>query len=396
MKGYYVIILLCVLLTCNAKEEKVKINTDFPGGNIIVDKISVDTVYLRPDNRDSSKPWFYWYFEVVSNRKQRVVFKFNQEDVMTTFGPGVSLDTGRTWHWLFNSPSDQNYFEYSFPEGSHITRFSMGMPYMQSDLERFCQKFNDVERFRKEVLCKTVNEREIELIAIFPIKKDAAYKVLITARHHASEMMANYIMEGIIEGVMNDKDTEFLQEHVEFMFVPFMDKDGVEQGDQGKHRAPRDHNRDYIGESIYISTKTLRNEIPKWSDGKLKVAIDLHCPWIKYDLNETIYMVGSSNEKIAQEQILFSKILDTLQHGSLTFRCENFLPYGKAWNTDANYDQGRSFDKWASQLPGILLSSTIETPYSNNEGIQVTQESAREFGSDIARALNIYLEQKHN
>ena len=40
--------------------------------------------------------------------------------------------------------------------------------------------------------------------------------------------------------------------------VPFVDKDGVEEGDQGKNRAPRDHNRDYAGASMYPETGALR------------------------------------------------------------------------------------------------------------------------------------------
>ena len=36
--------------------------------------------------------------------------------------------------------------------------------------------------------------------------------------------------------------------------IPFVDIDGVENGDQGK-QAPHDHNRDYINSPIYPETK---------------------------------------------------------------------------------------------------------------------------------------------
>jgi len=207
-------------------------------------------------------------------------------------------------------------------------------------------------------------------------------------------MMANYIMEGILDAVINAGDMDFLQDHVEFIFVPFMDKDGVEQGDQGKHRKPRDHNRDYNNESIYASTAALRKEIPLWADDSPLFALDLHNPWIKYDNNEVTYMVGSSNLKIEQEQLLFSHILDSVQQGLLAFNKAHFISFGTEWNTDKNYEQGWSFDKWAGQLPNILFASTLETPYANNEGHQVTVESARSFGHDLAHALNEYLLQK--
>lgn len=394
MKFHPTSILILILLACTSNEKNITIYSDFPGGNILVDKVVKDTLYLKPDNRDSESPWFYWYFAVESKNSRSVAFKFMQKDVITTFGPALSTDGGKTWKWLYNHPTDQDYFIYNFPKGQHNVRFSMGMPYLQSDFERFIQKYKQGTRLHLDTLCTTRAGRLVEKLKIPPLNKHIKTKVIITARHHASEMMANYIMEGIIDEIMNGDHTGFLQNHVEFLMVPFMDKDGVEQGDQGKHRIPRDHNRDYSARSIYSSTKTLRMEIPKWLEDKPLVALDLHCPWIKYDNNEIICLVGSSNPEIAEEQVLFSEILQTVQSGPLTFNKDNFLPFGKDWNSGLNYEKGLSFDKWASTLTGVLLASTIETPYANNEGQQVTQESARNFGRDIANALNAYLKMK--
>ncbi len=55
-------------------------------------------------------------------------------------------------------------------------------------------------------------------------------------------------MEGLMEGALsNDAAGLWIQVNAEFLFVPMMDTDGVEDGDQGKNRAPFDHNRDYAG-----------------------------------------------------------------------------------------------------------------------------------------------------
>ena len=379
---------------CSTKHIQIKINSDFPGGNIIVDSVTQDTVYLRPDNRDSEKPWFYWYFEVSNTDKKQVIFKFNQQNVMTTFGPAVSLDAGETWNWLFSEPSDQDYFIFNFPEVKSEVRFCMAMPYLQTTLDVFCKKYHGQDRFKTGVLCTTKQGRKVEKINILPTQEDVRAKVLITARHHASEMMADYILEGIIDEIMNGKNIDFIKDHVEFMFIPFVDKDGVEKGDQGKHRKPRDHNRDYQNESIYASTAALRKVIPAWTDGLPIVALDLHNPWVKYDNNEITYMVGSSKPNIEEEQIMFSHLLDSLQKGLLRFNKQHFMPYGSEWNTNKNYEKGWSFDMWASQLQDILFSTTLETPYANNEGQQVTAESARSFGNDIVRALHVYLVKK--
>lgn len=61
-----------------------------------------------------------------------------------------------------------------------------------------------------------------------------------------------------MEAVLDAADVRWLREQVEFFVVPFMDKDGVEAGDQGKNRRPYDHNRDYQGESLYASVRAMR------------------------------------------------------------------------------------------------------------------------------------------
>ena len=103
-------------------------------------------------------------------------------------------------------------------------------------------------------------------------------------------------MEGLLDGVLADSDDGYwFRRNVEVVAVPFMDKDGVEEGDQGKNRKPRDHNRDYIGKSIHPSVAALRTFVPNWSNGKLKVALDLHSPHIRGPHNEVIYLVGEGS-----------------------------------------------------------------------------------------------------
>ena len=46
---------------------------------------------------------------------------------------------------------------------------------------------------------------------------------------------------------------------------------------------------------------------------------------------------------------------------------------------------------WASTIPGIELATTMEFPYSDVSGTQVTRKNARRFGEDLANALQKYL-----
>jgi len=206
-------------------------------------------------------------------------------------------------------------------------------------------------------------------------------------------MMASYALEGIMEVVLADTDDgKWFRERVELLVIPFVDKDGVEDGDQGKNRKPHDHNRDYQGESIYPSVRALRELVPAWSERRLKVALDLHCPYIRGPLNEVIYMVGSPSKTTWEQQCEFGKILEAVQTGPLVYRTENNLPFGEGWNTAQNYGSGKSCSRWASELDGIQLATSYEIPYATASGRAVTAETARAFGQDLARALRCFLE----
>ncbi len=180
--------------------------------------------------------------------------------------------------------------------------------------------------------------------------------------------------------------------NVEILAVPFVDTDGVEAGDQGKNRIPHDHNRDYAGDSIYPSVRTLRRFVPEWSGARLKVILDLHCPYISGKQNEVIYLVGSSNPAIWRQQKEFATILESVHRGPLPYLAESSLPFGTAWNTAANYGKQKSCSRWGSQQLSVSLASTIEIPYANVGAAVVTAENARAFGRDLALALRQYLE----
>lgn len=168
----------------------------------------------------------------------------------------------------------------------------------------------------------------------------------------------------------------------------------MEEGDQGKNRIPRDHNRDYSGESIYASTSSLRQQVPEWVGEVPWVGIDLHNPFIKGENNEWIYFVGNANPSISKEQERLVDILAETYRGPMKFtRKEGFMPFGVAWNTGANYDQGASFGQWAAgfQGKGLKMATTLEFPYALNHGQVVTAEGARAFGADLMYALQEYL-----
>jgi len=206
--------------------------------------------------------------------------------------------------------------------------------------------------------------------------------------------MASFVLEGLVRGVLADEDDaarRWLRENVEFLVVPFADKDGVEDGDQGKARAPHDSYMDYSEKSIYPVPAALRERVPRWAGGKLCVVLDLHCPSIRGGRNETVFMAGVPGEGAWRNLQRFSGILESLPLKGLPYHAKDNLPWGQEWNTSAKLGVGKSFPLWAGELPGVELVATMEIAYANASGTAVTPDTARAFGRDLARAIAQYL-----
>lgn len=366
----------------------ITIDADFPSGNIIVAQTEGDTVTLRTDLRDTTGNWFYWHFRASGAAGRTVNFRFDRGNPVGVRGAAVSLDGGMNWKWLGTEGADKTSFTYTFPTTPEKVHFSFAMPYTQRHLDAFLEDHKSNPHLAREVLCQSRKGRAVEKLRLGKIEGTPSARVLITARSHSCEMMMSYAVEGIISAVLADDERgKWFRDHVEMVIIPFVDKDGVEDGDQGKNRAPHDHNRDYDPGGLYPETRALLETIPAWSQGKLDIALDLHCPHIRGRTNEKIYLVGSSSPAMAEAQTAFSTILERVRKGPLEYRAADNIPFGKDWNTAANYKAGTSGSRWSGNLPGTGLAATFELPYANANGGEVNATSARDFGSDLASAM---------
>jgi hypothetical protein len=381
-------LLLAVLALSSAHAAEPALDCTFPGGNIQIEKHDGDTFFIKQDLRDTEGDWFYWSFRVHGAAGKTLTFNFTGSDVIGVRGPAVSRD-GKEWTWLGRENVKGKRFSYTFDAEANEVYFAMGIPYVEKNLKEFLAKHSGNSALKADVLCKSQKGRDTELLHVGRLDGNPAHRVALTARHHACEMMADYQMEGMIEQILADDVTgKWLRENVEFLIVPFMDKDGVEEGDQGKNRKPHDHNRDYLGDSLYPSVAALKKLLPEWSGGKLRIAMDMHCPGIRGHEHEVLHFVGSANEGNWFRVGRLSQLLEKVQQGTLVFSEKDNLPFGKSWNT---LKEAKSFGRWAESLPGVSIATTIEIPYANSSGKIVTGDSARAFGRDLCRAMAEYL-----
>ena len=364
-----------------------------PAGNIEVLGVKWDKVTLRQEQRGTvGEKWFYWAFRVRGAEGRTVVFDFPDKQPgggpVGVRGPVVSKDRGRTFAYPLDGKATKSSFVYTFGPDEHETWFYECHPYVQADWDAFVARHAEAKGklFTVQTLCRSRNGAAVPY-ARFAAVKAPRIRMMMTARHHCSETMPSFVLEGVMEAFLaEDELGKWMRENVELAVVPFVDYDGVQAGDQGKARAPHDHNRDYT-EFLYPETKAIA---ALFKEGEWSVYFDVHGPWIRGGCNEYVHTPWKSAELTpdAAMEHKFSDTLEKVQRAGMRYRASDDIPFGTGWNTAANYRQGLSSIMWAAKnVPSLRLNRSIEIPFANCRGAVVTPERCRAFGHDLAAAL---------
>ena len=370
------------------------VDADLPAGNIVVDGIEGDTVNVHQDLRDSDL-WFYWAFRVKGAVGRTLTFNFTDKrwgGPVGVRGPVVSNDGGRTFSYPLDGKSRQDGFTYTFGANDDEVMFYECHPYVRANWDAFVARMGG--GIVVETLCRSRQGANVPCARFGCIGREPKFRIFMSARHHCSETMASWVLEGVGEAFLADDDLgRWLRENVELMMVPFVDYDGAQAGDQGKLRKPHDHNRDY-SEFIYPETKAITQWIERHAHGRLDMFIDVHCPWVRGKYNEWLYTPWK-NPKILPDpaaETRFSQLLEELQCGTMRYRAANDLPFGKEWNKGVNYAQGWSAVIWAChKVKGLKIARSYEVPFANANGAVVTPETCRALGHDTAKVFRAML-----
>ncbi len=348
------------------------IHKNFIGGNIKVISQKDSNVYVENEQRDTQGDWFYWAFCVENAEGQTVTFHF-QDIRLGYYGPAVSHDL-KKWHWL--GLKGDNEFTYTFEKDENKVYFAHSMLYHP---DRFLQ-FAKTKGMEVNEFCKSQKGRSLPCVKIGSGERS----IVLTSRHHACESTGDYVLEGVL--------TELLEnpiENTKILCVPFVDYDGVVDGDQGKNRNPWDHNRDYdYGKpSIYEVTQKIKEYV---ANNGCHYAFDFHSPWHWGNQNDKVFIVQNSFEKIDRLNAFGEILEENISNGALKYSHIDDFEYGKGWN---KVGVG-PIAKYIVNLVENELAFTLETTYFGLRDNVVSQENMVELGRCFARALKQYIVEK--
>lgn len=349
----------------------VRIHKDFVGGNIAVAEENENGYVLKNEMRDSGDDWFYWAFCAEGAAGRELTFQFDPNRI-GCFGPAVSHDL-ENWHWL--GSADENSFTYRFAEGENKVYFAHDMLYHPKRFLDFAAKHGlTVEEFCKgykgsSVPCVRFGEGEISII--------------LTARHHACESTGDYVLEGVLESLLQGSIP-----NIRVLCVPFVDYEGVIRGDQGKNRLPHDHNRDYDTQGTKNSIYPECRELMKYAEQNgCRFAFDFHSPWHNSGINDTAFIVQNLPEK-KEKMDRFGELFEAAGNAE-AFRYEhkNDYPPETGWNRVA-----RQFSVYMAKRPENDIAFTLETAYFGTPENPVDTKRLIELGHCFAEALKKYIE----
>lgn len=381
------VFLACAAQKSPAADPKVSIRADFPGGNVSVAADDGAGVRLAPDLRGGD-PWFYWYFEATVAEPATVTFTFSGSPMIGVNGPAVSLDEGKNWRWLGTDqvryadtakpPRERSEsFHYTFTTDKPKIRFAVAIPYLPADLEAFLSTLNGNPYLTRSTLTRTRRGTPVDLLEIGS-RGEGRKPILVTARHHACESMASYVLEGLIrEATSESAFGRAFREKYRLFVVPMVDKDGVAAGDQGKNRSPHDHNRDYGDAPIYPEIRAIQ-ELAARHD--IRHALDLHCPALRGDVHEVFHFLGLGLPRVKNNIDEFIGRIREERPQSLNAPL-NFLVDAKKPGA-INRKIGSHYFATGQ---GNVTAATLEIPYAVPGGA-LDVDSARAYGKALLRA----------
>lgn len=344
------------------------IHQNFVGGNIRVKARQGNHFFLENELRDTEGDWFYWAFCVENAEAGSFVFEM-QKHRIGYFGPAVSTDL---LHWEWLGAGEENSFTYTF-KGGETLYFAHHMLYHADRFASFAQA-HGLELLE---LCKSLGGRSVPCVQM----GEGEISIFLTARHHACESTGSYVLEGVLSELC-----EHPLENARIFAVPFVDFDGVMNGDQGKSRRPHDHNRDYTDAPIYPEVAAILAHAEKHG---VNYGFDFHSPWHKGGENDWVFAVRNMEEKIWKNDRFAALLEGEMTEDCMRYRAANDHPPCIGWNKP-----GPNFSRTMNLRPECDLAFTLESAYFGEADNIVSPERLISLGRAFARAMKRYITDK--
>ena len=248
-------------------------------------------IYLNYDQERASinRATLHWHFRLEGRKGADVTIALNNFDNIWNGRPGSPIkdntishisEDGRRWTVVRGEKLAGNRFQLKLKLRTGSLYVARVEPYRLSDLEALKRSISTHKKVAIKTIGRTVQGRELEIIRLGRI--DAPNRVLLRARAHPWEAGGNWVLQGLIERLLEDDADALKWLDTYCLYVmPMANKDGVVRGGHRFNLHGMDLNRKWdVSPDLSLSPEN--HALEQWLESLIAsgrrpdLAIDLH------------------------------------------------------------------------------------------------------------------------
>lgn len=310
-------------------------------------------------------------------------------EAMANVRPVVRLDNGR-WQRVrqvevLKLPLGGHYLEFTTPAACRRAAAAFCYPYGPQDLQATLRHTHGF--WAVETIGLTAKGRQlVRLHADAERKRSGRPGAYILARQHSGETPGSWVLDGLLRAVAAEHPPARLR-RVEWWAVPFVDLDGVVEGNYGKDTLPIDFNRAWACMAMRPEVHAIQHDMQYFAEGRQRrLVLDLHGP----GGGETrVYHLGCRRDRPRAHRRAndsFTPFLEAEISEQGPERAGVVPEYASRW------DWNHAVKCWAWDELNETLGVTLETAYQPIQGTGwSTEEDYRQIGGRVARVAAAWL-----
>ncbi|MGC9318839.1 MAG: M14 family zinc carboxypeptidase, partial [Armatimonadota bacterium] len=339
-------------------------------------------VVFASEPRTSPQPlWFH--IEVTDLRGAPVVFAWENADLtlgnrneLHLLRPVLRADGG-SWRRsegveVVALPDGRRQVRFEHPGGAESVAAAFCYPYGPPELEAALADVGDA--WSASPIGITGEGRTLMRLRLAGREQTPRPGLYLLARQHAGETPGSWVLDGILRLLAGESDeAAAIREQLECWAVPFVDLDGVANGDYGKDALPWDFNRAWEPLPMRPEVQALQRDLLRFAERtEPRLLLDLHAPGHS---TPDVYAQLPREQRPQEQQEAARGIAAELAAAFPELAPEDTAQattYASRWNALA------TVASWAwdrlDNTPGI----TVETSYQRLAGEPLTPEGYRE------------------
>ncbi len=372
-----------------------RISSNFDGGNIrVIEATSPDNIKLsiNKDNLSDFSQWFYFKLDSQPLTSHSIVISDLKNsaypDGWKDYQAVASYDR-EEWFRVDTTFDGDNLTIEHTPEYEH-TYYAYFAPYSyerHSDLLASAQTAFDC---KLEFLGETLDGRDISVLQIGQAD-EGKMVVWITARQHPGETMAEWLIEGLLERLLDEDDgvARRLLDKAVFYVVPNMNPDGSVRGHLRTNAVGTNLNREWAEPSLQKSPEVFY-VMEKMQQTGVDMYLDVHGDEaLPYN-----FVAGSEGVPSydARMEYLENSFKQALLLVSPEFQDEYGYPKDKPGEANLTVASNAVCQRYN------CLSYTLEMPFKDNNllpdpAFGWSPVRCKQLGEDVLVAINSVVEQ---